>query len=126
MTRVPGFSGARHINPQWAPDGTALYFLSDPLGVTNVYRVQLDDGALTQITDLYTGASGITESSPALSVAQRSGRIVFSLFRARGYEIYGIDSPSALAGRPLIRAGPAGRAAPAGPERLGPARDAVQ
>jgi Tol biopolymer transport system component len=106
VTRVPGFSGARHINPQWAPDGTALYFLSDPLGVTNVYRVQLGDGALTQITDLYTGASGITESSPALSVAQRSGRIVFSLFRARGYEIYGIDSPSALAGRPLIRTEP--------------------
>ena len=101
VTRVPGFEGARHINPQWSPDGRALYFLSDPLGITNVYRVHLGDGALTQVTDLFTGASGITESSPALSVAQRSGRIVFSVFRARGYEIYGIDQPSALAGRPV-------------------------
>ncbi len=106
VTRVPGFVGARHINPQWSPDGRALYFLSDPLGITNIYRVQLGDGALTQITDLYTGASGITETSPALSVAQRSGRIVFSMFRARGYEIYGIDSPEALAGRPVDQTEP--------------------
>jgi hypothetical protein len=106
VTRLPGFSGARHINPQWSPDGRALYFLSDPLGITNVYRVELADGALTQVTDLYTGASGITESSPALSVAQQSGRIVFSVFRARGYEIYGIDSPSALAGRPVDQTEP--------------------
>ena len=65
----PGFTGAKHLNPQWSPDGSSLYFLSDPGGITNIYRVRLADGALTQVTNLFTGVSGITETSPALTVA---------------------------------------------------------
>ncbi len=106
VRRLPGFSGARHVNPQWAPDGAGLYFLADPLGITNVYRMLLADGTISQVTDLFTGVSGITESSPALSVAQRSGRVVFSVFRARGHEIYGIDQPAALASRPVDHSEP--------------------
>ena len=103
---LPGFRGVRHLNPQWAPDGRAVYFLADPLGVTNVFRLGLADGTVSQVTNLFTGVSGITESSPALSVAQRSGRIVFSVFRTDGYDIYGIDDPTLLAGRPLQRSLP--------------------
>jgi Tol biopolymer transport system component len=103
---VRGFTGAKHLNPQWAPDGQSLYFLSDPLGVTNVFRVRVPDGAITQVTDLFTGVSGITETSPALSVAQESGRVVFSVFRTEGYEIYAIDSPVALAGTPVRKSAP--------------------
>jgi Tol biopolymer transport system component len=103
---VRGFTSAKHLNPQWAPDGRSLYFLSDPLGVTNVYRVRVPDGAITQVTDFFTGVSGITETSPALSVAQQSGRVVFSVFRTDGYEIYAIDSPEALAGRPVRTSAP--------------------
>ncbi|MGH7578836.1 MAG: peptidase S9, partial [Gemmatimonadales bacterium] len=103
---VPGFVGAKHLNPQWAPDGRSLYFLSDPLGITNVFRVQVEGGALTQVTDLFTGVSGITETSPALSVAQGTGRVVFSVFGTDGYEIYALDSPEALAGRPVRKTAP--------------------
>lgn len=103
---VPGFTGARHLNPQWAPDGRSLFFVSDPLGVANVFRVRVPDGAITQVTDLFTGVSGITGTSPALSVGQRSGRVVFSVFRTNGYEIYAIDSPEALAGRPVGESAP--------------------
>jgi hypothetical protein len=103
---VRGFTGAKHLNPQWAPDGRSLYFLSDPLGVTNVFRVGVPDGAITQVTDLFTGVSGITETSPALSVAQESGRVVFSVFRTDGYEIYAIDSPEARAGTPVRKSAP--------------------
>jgi Tol biopolymer transport system component len=99
VTPLPGFPGAKHLNPQWGPDGD-LYFLADPLGITNVFKVRLPDGAITQLTDLFTGVSGITETSPALSVSQGSGRVVFSVFRANGYEIYAIDPPEALTGRP--------------------------
>lgn len=106
LQRIAGFPGARHINPQWDPNGSALYFLSDPLGITNVFRVEMADGTISQVTDLFTGVSGITESSPALSVAQRSGRVVFSVFRSDGYEIYGLDSPRVLAGRPVDRSEP--------------------
>jgi hypothetical protein len=61
----------------------------------------MEGGALSQVTDLFTGVSGITETSPALSVAQQSGRVVFSVFRTDGYEIYALDAPEAIAGRPV-------------------------
>ena len=55
------------------------------------------------MTNLFTGVSGITETSPAISVAARSGRLAYSVFRTNGYELYAVDSPEVLAGR----AGPA-------------------
>jgi Tol biopolymer transport system component len=102
IRQLPGFEGTRHINPQWSPDGASLYFVADPDGISNVYRLALAGGSITQVTDLYTGVSGITETSPALSVAQRSGRLVYSVFRANGYEVYTIDAPEVLAGRPFV------------------------
>jgi WD40 repeat protein len=100
IARVPGFDGAKHLNPQWAPDGASLFFVSDPGGIPDIYRVRLADGELRQVTNLFTGVSGITETSPAFSVAQRSGRLVYSVFRTNGYELYGLDDPAVLAGRP--------------------------
>ncbi|HEU4682711.1 MAG TPA: BamA/TamA family outer membrane protein [Gemmatimonadales bacterium] len=99
MRQLPGFEGVRHTNPQWAPDGASLYFIADPDGISNVFRLELAGGSINQVTDLFTGVSGITETSPALSVAQQSGRMVYSVFRANGYELYTIDSPEVLAGR---------------------------
>jgi len=46
-----------------------------------------------------TGASGITELSPALSVA--SSRLVFSVYEADGFNIYSLDTPQLMAGGPL-------------------------
>ena len=102
IREVPGFRGAKHLNPQWAPDGRSLYFLADPLGITNVYRSSVADGAVTQLTNLFTGVSGITADSPALSVAQGTGRVVFSFFRTDGYEIHAIEPGEALAGEPVV------------------------
>jgi Tol biopolymer transport system component len=111
VSRLPGFEGATHINPQWAPDGASLYFIADPDGISNVYRVGTAGGPISQVTDLYTGVSGITETSPALSVAQQSGRLVYSVFRSNGYELYAIDSPEVLTGRPFTADPGEGRAA---------------
>jgi Tol biopolymer transport system component len=100
VSRAPGGSPARQLNPQWSPDGRMLYFLSDPDGIINVYQLNLAAGQVSRVTDLFTGVSGITETSPALSVAQQSGRIVYSVFRSNGYEIYSIDAPAPIAGEP--------------------------
>ncbi len=91
--RCPALEGARHTSPQWAPDGRSVFFVADPDGIANLFRVDLADGGIRQVTDLFTGVSGITETSPALSVAQKSGRIVYSVFRANGYELYSIVEP---------------------------------
>jgi Tol biopolymer transport system component len=91
VRRVPNLANVRQLNPQWSPDGASLFFLSDPDGITNIYQLNLASGQLSQVTDLFTGVSGITETSPALSVAQRSGRLLYSVFRANGYDLYAID-----------------------------------
>lgn len=94
-----GFDGAKNIGPQWAADGRSLYFLSDPEGVTNIYRLPLDGGAPAQVTNILTGVSGVTALSPALSVA--AGRIVFSAYENDEYNIYALEGESSLAGGPL-------------------------
>jgi len=98
---LPSFPGSKHINPQWGPDGTSLYFLSDRNGITNIYRLTMATQEIRQLTNLYTGVGGLTALSPALAVAQRSPRLVFSAYGSERYDLYAIDSAAALAGEPL-------------------------
>jgi Tol biopolymer transport system component len=113
VSEIAGASGVRRLNPQWSPDGSSLYFLSDPDGITNVYQMDLATGQLSQVTNLFTGVSGITETSPALTVAQRSGRVVYSVFRANGYELYAMDKPTAVAAPAVTAYRPYGATVPA-------------
>ena len=95
-----GFEGAKNISPQWTADGRALYFLSDRQGITNIYRAPLDGGTPAQLTNILTGVSGVTDLSPALSVAD--GRVVFSAYENDGYNIYALEGEQLLAGTPPI------------------------
>ncbi|HEY9448552.1 MAG TPA: hypothetical protein VIQ60_02325 [Gemmatimonadaceae bacterium] len=88
---VPLFEGAKHINPQFSPDGRELYFISDRGGISDVFRVDLATGATYKVTNVATGISGITDLSPALSVARQSGRVVFSVFDRGGYVLRRLD-----------------------------------
>lgn len=99
VREVGGTGGGKSIDPQWSPDGASLYFLSDRSGITNVYRLRVSGGEVTQVTDVATGVSGITKMSPALSVARRSGGMAFSLYENMGYQIRTL-APEALAGNP--------------------------
>ena len=97
---VPGFNDAKHLNPQWGPDSQTLYFVSDRGGVPNVYRVGLGAQAASgpsQLTTLATGVSGITASSPALTVASRTGTVAFSVYQDGKYDIFAIDKPQGQA-----------------------------
>jgi hypothetical protein len=97
---MPVFHGAKHLTPQFAPDGRSLFFVSDRDGISNVYRVSLGDGATYQVTRLATGVSGITALSPALTVASRSGEMVFSVFDNSGEALVRLDS-GATGGLPV-------------------------
>ncbi|MPY89556.1 MAG: BamA/TamA family outer membrane protein [Luteitalea sp.] len=84
---VEAFPHGKHINPQWARDGQSLFFLADPDGVTNVYRLELASGRMLRVTDVRTGVTGITALSPALSVASNADRLAYSVQFDSGYEI---------------------------------------
>jgi len=99
---LPTFAEGKSINPQWSQDGSSLYFVSDQNGIPNIYRVALAGGEVYQITNLLTGASGITELSPAISVATESGRLIYSSYEGDRYALYAIESDSLLEGGPVL------------------------
>ena len=98
ITTIPGLEQGKNINPQWTADGRALFYISDREGISNVYRVAVDGGAVTQVTNLFTGVSGITDLSPAISSASRANRLVFTAYERGGYNIYSVTDPAELAG----------------------------
>ncbi len=102
IERIPAFSAAKNINPQWTEDGRSLIFLSDQSGKTDIYRIDLASKKVYQVTNLYTGISGITDLSPAISVAQHSGTLVFSGYDDGYYTVYLEDKEEALQGSPDI------------------------
>ena len=95
---APAQDRSKNINPQWSRDGAAVYFISDRTGIPNVYRVELAGGRLTQVTNLFTGVSGVTALSPALSSATQADRVVFSAYERSNFNLYSIANPTELAG----------------------------
>jgi WD40 repeat protein len=92
ITEIQAFRGAKHINPQWAPDGKSIYFIANPEGIPDLYRISVPEGAISRLTALHTGIAGITDMAPALSVATRSGDIAFSVFEDDNYNIYSLPA----------------------------------
>jgi len=108
--RRPFPRGAQY-NPQFAPDGAGLYFISTHDGFKDVYHLDLASGRTARITALQTGVSGFTSLSPALSVAARSGRMAFSVFSDNTYSVMTLSSQE-LAER--VRQGETGAPADSG------------
>ena len=96
------FEGAKSIDPQWSADGRDVFFLSDRGGITNVYRLDVAGGALRQVTDLFTGVSGITALSPALTVAR--DRLVMSVYEDDKHALFALEGQERMAGRDLREA----------------------
>jgi WD40 repeat protein len=106
------FAGAKHINPQFTPDGRQLYFVSDREGFSDIYRIDLASNDVYQVTRIATGVSGVTSNSPTLSVARQTGRIMFSVFNNGGNLIHAL-TPEQAQGT-LVARGPQGAIAAAG------------
>ncbi len=94
------FPNAFEINPQYTPDGKDVLFISDQDGFSDIYRLNLASGTVTRVTKVATGVSGITQTSPALTVSPTTGRTLFTVFRNQGFSIYGLDA-SATKGVPV-------------------------
>ncbi len=102
IQKLLGFPNGKNINPQWTADSKGLYFLSDQNGKTDLYRIDIVSGKIFQVTNLYTGISGITDLSPAISVAQETGRVVFSGYQDSYYTVYSIDDAKTLEGQSFL------------------------
>jgi hypothetical protein len=101
ISPVSTFAQGKNINPQWTPDSRSLFFVADQNGISNIYRVNLQSGALAQVTNVDSGISGITALSPAISAAIDSRTLAVSAYEDDSHHIYIIDSAERLAGTPL-------------------------
>src|SRR5690554_3039539 len=81
------FPLANNLNPQFSGDDSQIYFLSNRDGFRNLYRYTIATNSTEQLTDYFTGISGITEYSPALSVSANDD-IIYSYYRSQTYTIY--------------------------------------
>jgi hypothetical protein len=104
VTVHQGFPEGKHINPQFTADGRSLLFVSDQDGISDVYRLDLASGQMFRITRLATGVSGVTGSSPAISVARGTGRLMFTVFRGQGHQLHSLEA-SQLTGESVSLAG---------------------
>jgi Tol biopolymer transport system component len=101
ISPISTFAQGKNINPQWVPDGRSLFFVSDQNGISNIYRVNLQSGALAQVTNVDSGISGITALSPAISAAIDARTLAVSAYEDDSHHIYIIESPQQLAGMPI-------------------------
>ncbi len=85
------FPEADNLNPVYSHQQDGLYFLSNRDGYRNMYFLELDSQKVFQLTDFYTGISGITHLSPAISVARETGDVVYSHYQKGNYTIYRAD-----------------------------------
>ena len=91
----------KHINPQFSPDGRHLYFISDVDGFSDIYRIELATRKVERITRVATAVSGIAWSAPAMTVAQGTGEIAFSVFDEREFHVYSL-SPEEVEERAVV------------------------
>jgi len=82
------FAGAANMNPLFSSDGKSIYFLSDRDGFRNLYRYGLEDDTIRQQTKYMRGISGITAHSPAVSLARKTGEIVYSYYSKGKYQVF--------------------------------------
>ncbi len=88
---LDAFPGADNINPVFTPEQDGIYFLSNRDGYRNLYLYKLESGEVYQLTDYFTGISGITHMTPSISVALGTGEVFYSHFQGGAYSVFGAD-----------------------------------
>ncbi len=123
---LPGMELGKNVNPQWAPDGQSLAFVSDRNGVSNIFLFDMADSLNYQLTDFYTGVQGITPLSPVISWASGADRLAFVYYEDGEYDVYSLPNPRGLKGAPwrpgMVLASASGALLPAA---AAPRRDTV-
>jgi hypothetical protein len=89
---LPRLDG-KNINPVFSPDGSHIAFISDADGISNIYLWDLDSLKVGQLTNIFTGVSGLTGTSPCLSWASDEERLAFVAFEEGRWNVYAIDDP---------------------------------
>ena len=92
-------AGEAQLSPHWSADDRDLYFVGDPNGTTNIYRAGLAGRSLHRVTNVDTGVSGITSTSPALSMADRAPVLAYTVYERGRPRLVVLDTAEELEGQ---------------------------
>jgi Tol biopolymer transport system component len=88
----PVFTGANNLNPVFGSDNSTLYFLSDRDGFRNLYSYNVQSKELIQLSELYTGITGITLYAPAISASRQTDQVLYTYYNKDEYSIYSVNA----------------------------------
>jgi len=86
-----------NYSPQWSPSGDKLAYVSDRTGIPNIFYYDFNEKRTYQVTNILTGITGPTDTSPCLSWSRGSGRLAFSAFFNGGWDIFVMNNPERYA-----------------------------
>ncbi|HZF66897.1 MAG TPA: hypothetical protein VEZ47_02550 [Gemmatirosa sp.] len=103
---VPRQAGL-NINPQWAPDGRSIAYVSDRTGIANVFLWDLDAGEHYQLTNVIGAVNSATEYSPALTWARGTDVLAFTYYEKGTNNVWQVRDPRSLKRAPFRERPPA-------------------
>ena len=93
---LPGQEGL-NINPVWSPDGKSLAYVSDRNGTANIYLHRFTGDADLRVTNVQSGISQFTETSPVMSWSRATDRLAFTYFDNNDFTVWYLDHPQQYA-----------------------------
>lgn len=100
---IPGQAG-KNLNPQWAPDGKSVAFLSDRTGIAQIFLYDFDAKEHYQLTRLIGGVSSVTDNSPAITWARQADKLAFVYMDNSDYTVWAVSNPRQLKKQPFVAA----------------------
>jgi len=88
------FPEAYDMSPVFGGDSKTVYFVSDVEGFRDIYSYNIETRKVTKLTNFFTGVSGMSMMSPALSFDYKTNRLFYNYYFNNTYQIYSVDADS--------------------------------
>ncbi|MEO7996776.1 MAG: hypothetical protein ABI852_04985 [Gemmatimonadaceae bacterium] len=100
ITLLPN-QGGLNINPQWAPDGKSIAYLSDRTGTSNLFLYDFSDKEQYQLTNVVGSINAVAEYSPAITWARGADVLAFVYYEKSDNTVWKMSNPRALKKQPF-------------------------
>ena len=94
---LPGqASGTLNLNPQWAPDGQSIAYITDRTGIANLFLYDLSNREHYQLTNVSGAITAVAEYSPAITWARGGDVLAFVYYEKGEHAIWKVKNPRSL------------------------------
>lgn len=97
---IPG-QGGRATNPQWAPDGKSIAYVTDRTGIANIFLYDFDTRENYQLTNVLGAVTAVAEQSPSITWAREADVLAFVYYEKTDHAIWKIKNPRSLKKAPF-------------------------